>query len=107
MKIDSQEALVKLAKSDSPFLNLFKHGSLVVEVYKPKKVDLQKPHTRDEVYIVISGSGQFLNGGERMDFSVGDFLFVPAGTVHRFENFTEDFTTWVLFYGPEGGEKEN
>ena len=106
MKIETQEALAKLAKTESPFLNLFEHGTLVVEVYKPQKVDLQKPHTRDEVYIIISGSGEFLNGGIRTDFSAGDFLFVPAGTEHRFENFTEDFATWVLFYGPEGGEKK-
>ncbi len=106
MKIDTQDALARLAESESLFLNLFEHGTLAVEVYKPKKIDLQKPHTRDEVYIVISGSGEFLNGGVRTDFSPGDFLFVPAGTEHRFENFTEDFATWVLFYGPEGGEKE-
>jgi len=32
-------------------------------------------------------------------------LFVPAGIEHRFENFTSDFATWVIFYGKEGGEK--
>ncbi|WP_282161319.1 cupin domain-containing protein [Ulvibacterium marinum] len=106
MKIDTQEALARLAKSESLFLNLFEHGTLTVEVYKPQKVDLQKPHTRDEVYIIISGNGEFLNDGVRMNFSPGDFLFVPAGIEHRFENFSEDFATWVLFYGPEGGEKE-
>ncbi|WP_425236262.1 cupin domain-containing protein [Ulvibacterium sp.] len=106
MKIGTQEALDRLADSESLFLNLFEHGTLVVEVYKPQKVDLQKPHTRDEVYIVISGNGEFLNGGVRTDFSPGDFLFVPAGIEHRFENFSEDFATWVLFYGPEGGEKK-
>lgn len=106
MKIDPQEALARLAKSESLFLNLFEHGTLTVEVYKPQKVDLQKPHTRDEVYIIISGNGEFLNDGVCMNFSPGDFLFVPAGIEHRFENFSEDFATWVLFYGPEGGEKE-
>ena len=30
--------------------------------------------------------------------------FVAAGVVHRFEEFTEDFGVWVMFYGPEGGE---
>jgi mannose-6-phosphate isomerase-like protein (cupin superfamily) len=34
-----------------------------------------------------------------------DVLFVPAGVEHRFENFTDDFTTWVIFYGQKGGEK--
>lgn len=104
MKISPKEALQKLAISDSPFLNLFEHGTLSVELYKPEQVDLQQPHTRDEVYIVVSGTGEFLNDGARTDFGPGDFLFVPAGVVHRFENFTEDFATWVLFYGPEGGE---
>lgn len=23
---------------------------------------------------------------------------------HRFIEFSDDFATWVLFYGPEGGE---
>lgn len=104
MKINSKEALDKLAQTDSPFLNLFKHGTLSVEIYKPEKVDLQQPHTRDEVYVVVSGTGDFLNGEVRTTFDPGDFLFVPAEVEHRFENFTDDFVTWVLFYGPEGGE---
>jgi mannose-6-phosphate isomerase-like protein (cupin superfamily) len=105
MKVNPKEALDKLAEIDAPFLKVFEHGTLAVEVYKPEKVDLQQPHTRDEVYIIISGSGTFINDGKRSDVAVGDFLFVPAGKEHRFENFTADFSTWVLFYGPEGGEK--
>ncbi|MGB3152760.1 MAG: cupin domain-containing protein [Maribacter sp.] len=104
MKIDSIEALGKLAKIESPFLTLFEHGSLSVEIYKPEKVDLQQPHSRDEVYIIVSGTGEFFNDGSRTRFKPGDVLFVPAGMEHRFENFTDDFSTWVLFYGPEGGE---
>jgi hypothetical protein len=30
---------------------------------------------------------------------------VPAGKAHRFENFTPDFATWVVFWGPQGGER--
>lgn len=105
MKIDKTEALIKLEKIESPFLTLFEHGSLMLEIYKPENIDLQQPHTRDEVYIIVSGSGEFLNDGKRCTFKQGDFLFVPAGVEHRFENFTSDFSTWVLFYGPEGGEK--
>lgn len=104
MKVNPKEALEKLAGQNSPFLTLFEHGTLQLEVYKPEKVDLQQPHSRDEVYVVISGTGEFVNGGERMNFSPGDFLFVPAGVEHRFEHFSEDFSTWVLFYGPERGE---
>jgi len=104
MHISPKKALAHLQEQSRLFLNVFEHGTLQVEVYRPQKVDTQQPHTRDEVYIVISGSGEFLNNGKRSDFGPGDFLFVPAGAVHRFENFTDDFATWVLFYGPEGGE---
>ncbi|WP_298928321.1 cupin domain-containing protein [uncultured Allomuricauda sp.] len=106
MKINPKKALEKLAEQDSPFLTLFEHGTLAVEIYKPERIDLQQPHSRDEVYVVVSGTGEFMNDGERTTFSPGDFLFVPAGVEHRFENFTDDFSTWVIFYGPEGGESE-
>ncbi len=106
MKINKNEALAQLSIIESPFKTFFEHGTLTVEVYKPEKVDLQQPHTRNEVYIIISGSGEFLNHGKRTTFKEGDFLFVAAGIEHRFENFTDDFATWVIFYGPEGGEKE-
>ena len=87
------------------FAELFRHGSLSVEIYAPREKDDQKPHTRDEVYIVAQGSGDFLYGNARVTVNPGDFLFAAAGQPHRFENFTDDFYTWVLFYGPEGGEK--
>jgi mannose-6-phosphate isomerase-like protein (cupin superfamily) len=87
------------------FVMLFRHGSLEVEFCKPDRVDFQTPHTRDEIYVVISGSGEFLNGKSRQSFKAGEVLFVPAGVEHRFEDFTDDFSTWVFFYGPDGGEK--
>jgi mannose-6-phosphate isomerase-like protein (cupin superfamily) len=97
-------ALRALAGAGRPFVTLFRHGSLEVEIYKPDGVDRQQPHTRDEVYVVVSGSGYFVNGEIRQPFEAGEVLFAPAGVVHRFEEFTPDFVTWVFFYGPEGGE---
>lgn len=105
MKVNPQDALKELSEVASPFLTVFEHRTLSVEVYKPKDIDLQQPHSRDEVYVIISGNGDFLNNGVRTTCTAGDFLFVPAGVEHRFENFTGDFSTWVIFYGPEGGEK--
>jgi mannose-6-phosphate isomerase-like protein (cupin superfamily) len=86
------------------YATVFKHGTLDIEIYAPRGVDPQTPHTRDEVYVVVSGSGEFVNGGVRTKFQTGDILFVPARVEHRFENFTDDFATWVLFWGPQGGE---
>lgn len=104
-RLDPGSALTALqALPGRTFVELFKHGSLSIEVYRPRGRDLQKPHSRDEVYVVIAGSGYFVNGEERRPFGPGELLFVPAGVVHRFEEFSEDFSTWVIFYGPEGGE---
>lgn len=83
---------------------IFSHGSLVVEMYTPQGHDPQKPHTRDEVYFVARGRGFFCDGERRHAVEPGSFLFVPAGQAHRFEEFSEDFAVWVVFYGPEGGE---
>ena len=97
-----------LSKGPPPPGNLavpiFSHGSLVVELYAPVVHDPQKPHTRDEVYFVARGSGQFFDGEHQHSVTVGSFLFVPAGQIHRFEAFSPDFAVWVAFYGPEGGE---
>lgn len=89
------------------FAKVMEHGSMSVEIYRPQKTDLQTPHKQDELYVVMSGSGEFLNDGKRNSFGAGDVLFVLAGIEHRFENFTDDFVTWVIFYGPDGGEKCN
>jgi mannose-6-phosphate isomerase-like protein (cupin superfamily) len=86
------------------FVEAFSHGTLMVELYAPVGTDPQTPHDRDEVYFIVSGAGDFVVAGKRSRFAAGDALFVAAGVEHRFENFTADFTTWVVFYGPVGGE---
>jgi hypothetical protein len=66
--------------------------------------DKQHPHTRDEIYVIASGTGRFQREATEFSFGPGDVLFVAAGEEHRFVEFTDDFAAWVFFYGPEGGE---
>ncbi len=81
-----------------------RHGTMRVGVYSPTPTDPQTPHDQDEIYIVISGTGTFVKRGERRPFRPGDLIFVEAGAPHRFEEFTADFATWVVFWGPKSGE---
>jgi mannose-6-phosphate isomerase-like protein (cupin superfamily) len=83
----------------------YQHGSLLLKLFAPRGTDPQPAHTRDEIYMVAQGRGHFVNGTDRHAFGAGDVLFVPAGVVHRFEDFSDDLMLWVVFYGPEGGEK--
>ncbi len=105
LKINLSEALRRLpGPQNESSVSLFEHGSLVVKLYAPRGNDRQTPHSRDEIYVIAQGSGEFVCGTTRASFQPNDVIFVAAGVEHRFENFTEDFAVWVFFYGPEGGE---
>ena len=99
------QALERVSTSeDKVYGILLEHGTLELGYYTPDGTDPQDPHDRDEVYVVKSGSGYFVVEDDRQPFGPGDALFVPAFVVHRFEDFTDDFAAWVVFYGPTGGE---
>lgn len=99
-RITPESALAQLAKAGGQrYVTLFKHGTLELEYYQPVKTDPQQPHTRDEVYFVISGSGFFVREGKRQPFGPGEVLYLPAGVPHRFEDFSDDFATWAIFSG--------
>lgn len=75
-----------------------KFGAVELEFYQPKGADTQKPHARDELYVIVRGSGIFEHAGETFNFTAGDALFVAAHVEHRFVEFTNDFATWVIFF---------
>ena len=88
------------------FLQAMAHGTMSVELYAPQVVDPQQPHKQDELYFIQTGTGELVLQGERHSFGPGTAFFVPAGAEHCFENFSADFSTWVVFGGPEGGEPD-
>src|SRR5947207_7241765 len=117
--IGAREAEAHLPESQRErSIALFQRGTLQVKLYAPRGSDPQSPHTRDELYVVARGEGWFVIGepaGERSGelseerrhrFGANDVLFAKAGTRHRFENFSDDLAVWVMFYGPEGGERD-
>jgi mannose-6-phosphate isomerase-like protein (cupin superfamily) len=112
MKVSITQALKRLPASPTdkypqgaPFVTLMAGGTMSVEVFAPKGEDLQQPHAQDELYFIQHGTGELVINGQRFEAATGDAFFVAAGVEHRFENFSNDFVTWVVFYGPQGGEK--
>lgn len=93
----------------APFVRALAHGTMSVELYAPGSNadgrDRQQPHAQDELYVVQRGHATLRIGAQNLPAAPGDVLFVPAGADHRFDTFTPDFATWVIFYGPAGGEK--
>lgn len=97
-------ALAALGQARKNSAGMFRHGTLEVEIFQPAGIDTQAPHRRDELCMVIAGQGYFVCGDTRRAFGPGELLFVPAGTPHHFEDFSRDFSAWVMYYGPNGGE---
>ena len=98
-KITLADAIETVRGSGDTYAKLCVRGGFDAGLYKPTKSDPQSPHKRDEIYIVAGGTGTFFCDGERAPFEPGDLLFVPRGIEHRFEDFTDDFSTWVIFFG--------
>jgi mannose-6-phosphate isomerase-like protein (cupin superfamily) len=101
-------ALRAVAAEESMYARLLEESCGDVGFYRPRPTDIQHPHVRDELYIVAMGRGAFTCGGERASFEPGDVFFVPGGVEHRFEEFSDDFAAWVIFFGPapEGGDAD-
>jgi mannose-6-phosphate isomerase-like protein (cupin superfamily) len=104
LKLTARDALQRLADTKTDFARLVEKGTFDVSLYKPEKVDPQTPHARDELYVIASGSGKFFCAGETEAVATGDVLFVAAGVEHRFEDFTDDFSAWVIFFGNRPGK---
>lgn len=90
--------------SGERFAPALSHGSMSVELYAPVGTDPQTPHVQDELYFIQSGTGILVIGEKRYSFEAGACFFVAAGVEHKFELFSPDFSTWVVFWGPVGGE---
>jgi mannose-6-phosphate isomerase-like protein (cupin superfamily) len=61
----------------------------------------QAPHDRDEFYIVASGTARYRWDGGEAAIGPGDIMFAAAHTAHGYDRFSDDFSVWVVFYGPE------
>jgi len=86
------------------FALLYQHGTLDVGVYAPEGRDDQRPHPKDELYVIRTGRAVLVTPEGRTAVGPGDLAFIAANAEHRFEEMSEGFSTWVLFYGPTGGE---
>ncbi len=60
-------------------------------------VDMQQPHTEDEVYYIISGRGFIRVGAEEHPVEAGTLVYVKANVEHRFHTITEELRVLVFF----------
>lgn len=62
-------------------------------------------HTReDETFYLLEGNVEFLLGEQTVVAGPGDFVNVPRGTVHRFQNTGTETARIILTFTPAGIE---
>ncbi|MDQ3799523.1 MAG: cupin domain-containing protein [Acidobacteriota bacterium] len=76
----------------------FKKGSVTLVFFAPRGTDYQTFHEEDEFYFIARGTAVLIVGDERFDCETGDCFFVPAQKPHHFENISDDFATWAIFF---------
>jgi mannose-6-phosphate isomerase-like protein (cupin superfamily) len=79
-------------------IETFKKGNVSLVFFAPCGTDYQTFHVEDEFYFIVRGKGELIIDGERFTCETGDSFFVPAKVPHHFENFSEDFATWAIFF---------
>lgn len=76
----------------------FKKGNVTLVFFAPRGLDYQTFHDEDEFYFIARGTGELIIENERFGCEAGDTFFVAAKKEHHFENFSEDFATWAIFF---------
>jgi mannose-6-phosphate isomerase-like protein (cupin superfamily) len=81
------------------FLNVFKSKGLEVGILRLRKgeTDSQEPHSVDEVYFVVEGTGHIEIEDKMKLVNTGDFIFVPANAHHRFIVNNKDLIVLYFF----------
>ena len=79
-------------------LEPFEKDGVKIVFFAPNGTDYQTSHDEDEFYFIARGSGRLVIAEESFEFRAGDVFFVSAKVPHRFEEFTEDFATWAIFF---------
>jgi mannose-6-phosphate isomerase-like protein (cupin superfamily) len=87
------------AKRQARWSEFLRVASLSMGIYRLKagQPDEQKPHSEDEVYLVVSGHARFQAGDEQQQAGPGTLIFVERMVEHRFFDITEDLTVLVFF----------
>lgn len=96
--VDTGDAVERLRAAGGGYEIVHESPGLELGVYVlvAPEPDRQQPHSDDEVYLVLEGTGTLEVEGERVELSEGHTVFVPAGAEHRFVGY-EHLAVLVVF----------
>jgi mannose-6-phosphate isomerase-like protein (cupin superfamily) len=96
----SLAAALALPRTPGRSSEVFIDGDLEIRFAARPTNGPQVPHQRDEVYVVAAGTGRYRMQDTVTEVGPGDILFCAAHLEHGFEDISDNFCVWVIFYGP-------
>lgn len=99
----------KAAAASGPYWEFLRRRGMSLGIYTLSAGgdDLQHPHSADEVYVVLGGSGKLqVAGGDDISVSKGSVISVDHGEEHKFKDITEELRVLVIFAPPESPDKD-
>jgi mannose-1-phosphate guanylyltransferase len=93
------DVLDQLADENGNYLEVLDEGSMTVEIGRHAAGEAvpKNPHTEDELYYVVAGTGKVRVGDDVYAVESGDTVFVEQGLEHDFFDIEEDLVTLVVF----------
>ena len=93
-----------LLASGERYHKFLRRDSLSAGIYRlaSDQPDPQQPHTEDEVYYVLAGTGKVAIAGEVSTIAPGSVIFVGKEVVHRFSDYPDGLILLVIFAPPRG-----
>jgi len=104
-----QEAALERVTSRATEALLVATGSMTAGRYGLFRWDMRpraggpKPHfhrTYSEAFYVLAGVVRVFDGERWSDATTGDFLYVPEGGIHAFENVTDAPASMLILFAP-------
>ena len=97
--ISLEKVIAELDITNGYFLNVFKSKGLNAGILRLRKgeTDTQEPHSVDEIYFVIEGTGHIEIEDKMKPVNRADFIFVPANVHHRFVVGNKDLMVLYFF----------
>ncbi len=96
---DTRQLAASLGLAERSYHEFIHQPALSVGLYllPAGSDDPQQPHTEDEVYYVVSGTGRIVVGDDEQAVGPGSSIFVAAEVEHRFQQIAEALTVLVFF----------
>jgi mannose-1-phosphate guanylyltransferase len=97
--VSTTELVEQLEQGEKNYLEVLSEDSVQVELARFPNPAPKNPHTEDELYYIISGSGMVRVGEETYAVEDGDVVYIERGVEHDFFDIEDEITALIVFAG--------